>query len=589
MAWNLGTTTVRNPTRIREGLILFAGEFAGDVRGSEREALFWRRLKETGIVDDANIEAGLEYVPGTSDAMNGRKWRATFKKLGFISGKRFRQFPAGAVGLQDLLNEGLGLKGVPDEVTPIGKRLMAASTPGAIQDIFLRQLLRLEVTSPLEDEGEDYMVKPLVLILQVLDELEKRSEKGVNREEIVAFLQLARNHSNIVSTVDAIVAHRKAREGIKGRVAKSRFDKQVRIDSVIASGIRVRSPKTYAESLLAYADTTFRYLRMSGLFSVDGKRLQLRPERRVAINTILEREPVFIAQSHPRQYLIEFYKGGTIPTDDSKTALAIIQRYADLLTERGIEPKVRVSDLDGRPDHEIESSRHEIQEQYKNEREREYVRAHSRDDKTIKDVLEYLKKLNGDANAEAEIEDEPSFLEWATWRGLLTFNSLRDEPNKTRNFQIDEDMRPVGTAPGGKPDMVMSYPDFLLVTEVTMMRGSRQEAAEGEPVRRHVSEVSSRTADGREVYGLFVAPVIDLNTAETFRVGAWYRQGVKSRLNILPFKLDVYIHMIASMVSKRRTPAELRQLLNRCLTARDSEAPQWLQSIEQEVQNWILE
>lgn len=581
MAWNLGTTTVRNPTRIREGLILFAGEFAGDLRGSEREALFWRRLKETGLVDDANVEAGFEYVPTTHDAVNGRKWRATFKKLGFVSGDRFRRFPDGAVRLQDLLNEGLGLTGVAYEVTPIGKRLMVASTPGAIQDIFLRQLLRLEVTSPLEDEGEEFRLKPLVFMLQVQNELEKRNEKGVNREEIAAFLQTAHDHSDVVQRVEAIISHRQARELISGRVARSRFDAAARNTAGEVVGIA-------GDSLRDYADTTFRYLRMSGLFSVEGKRLQLRPERRVAINTILEREPVFIAQSHPHQYLIEFYKGGTIPTDDRETALAIIQRYADLLTERGIEPKVQVSDLGGKTDHEIESARHEIQEQYKTEREREYARAHSNDDQTIKDALEYLKRLNGDATAEAEIEDEPSFLEWATWRGLLTFNSLRDEPNKTRNFQIDEDMRPVGTAPGGRPDMVMSYPDFLLVTEVTMMRGSRQEAAEGEPVRRHVSEVSSRTSDGRDVYGLFVAPVIDLNTAETFRTGTWYRQGVKSRLNILPLKLDIYIQMIASMVSKRRTPAELLQLLNRCLTARDTEAPQWLQSIEQEVQNWIL-
>ena len=58
MAWNLGTTTVRNPQRIRQGLILFAAEFNGHIHGKEREALFWQRLKETGIVDDPNVEAG---------------------------------------------------------------------------------------------------------------------------------------------------------------------------------------------------------------------------------------------------------------------------------------------------------------------------------------------------------------------------------------------------------------------------------------------------------------------------------------------------------------------------------------------------
>lgn len=580
MAWNLGTTTVRNPTRIREGLTLFSNEFAGNARGVDREMLFWRRLKETGIVDDANVEAGLEYVPGPTDDMNGRKWRATFKKLGFISGDRFKRFPAGAVRFQDLVEENLGLTAIPYEVTPIGKRLIAATTPGAIQDIFLRQLLRIEITSPVEDEGEDFRVKPLVLMLQILDALEAKNQKGVNREEIAAFIQTAHSHNNIPSRVAAIIAHRHAREAEHGRVAKSRFDAHARNAAGTIAGIQ-------GDSLRDYADTTFRYLRMSGLFSVEGKRLKFRPERRVAINKILETEPTFIAQTDPKQYLIQFYRGGTIPTDDSNTALAIIQRYADLLTQKGIEPKVQAIDLEGKTAHEIEAARHEIQEQYKTARESEYVKSHSADDETIQDTLEYLKKLGGDNDAEAEIDDEPSFLEWATWRGLLVFNSLRGEPSETRNFQIDEDMRPVGTASSGKPDIVMSYPDFLLVAEVTMMKGSRQEAAEGEPVRRHVSDIFTKKTDGRDVYGLFVAPVIDLNTTETFRVGTWYRQGTKRQLSIVPIKLNVYTRLIGSMITKRRTPTELRQLLDDCLAARQHEAPQWLEEIENKIGAWI--
>ena len=578
MVWNLGTTTVRNPTRIREGLTLFSNEFAGNVRG-DQEALFWRRLNETGIVDDANVEAGLDYIPKPNDGFGGRKWRATFKKLGFISGDSFKRFPAAAVRLQDLVNENLGLTGIPYEVTPIGRRLIAATTPGAIQDIFLRQLLRLEITSPVEEEANDFQVKPLVLMLQVLNALEEQSEKGLNREEIAAFVQTAHYHDDLPARVADIIAHRQARELVTGRVAKSRFDARARNEAGVSAGVQ-------GDSLRDYADTTFRYLRLSGLFTTEGKRLKLRPERRVAINTILATEPQFIAQANPKQYLIQFYKGGTIPTDDSNTALAIIQRYADLLTQLAVEPKVQVIDLEEKSDHEIEAARHEIQEQYKVEREREYVHSHSTNDAIIKDTLEYLKRLGGDREAEAEIDDEPSFLEWATWRGLLVFNSLRGEPSKTRNFQIDEDMQPVGTAPGGRPDIVMSYPDFLLVTEVTMMRGSRQEAAEGEPVRRHVSDISTKNTDEREVYGLFVAPAIDLNTIETFRVGTWYKSGIKRQLNIVPINLDFYTRMISSMIEKRRTPTELRQLLDECLANRHHEAPQWLEAIENKVETW---
>ena len=224
MAWNLGTTTVRNPTRIKDGLTLFSNEFAGNIQGLEKEMLFWRRLKETRIVDDANVEANLEYVPGNSDGVNGRKWRATFMKLGFISGDRYKRFLAGRVSLADLETEGLGLTGIPYEVTPIGKRLIAATTPGAIQDIFLRQLLRLEITSPVESANQLFQVKPLVLMLQILNALEAENQNGVNREEIAAFIQTARDHTSIMPIVQAIVTHRAARAQVNGRRAKINFD-----------------------------------------------------------------------------------------------------------------------------------------------------------------------------------------------------------------------------------------------------------------------------------------------------------------------------------------------------------------------------
>ena len=101
-----------------------------------------------------------------------------------------------------------------------------------------------------------------------------------------------------------------------------------------------------------------------------------------------------------------------------------------------------------------------------------------------------------------------------------------------------------------------------------MSTSSRQEAMEGEPVRRprvsirgrrefHPLEpqwrylhrrptcrhlpVSRHVSDAvlkydKPVYGLFIAVRIDTNTAETFRHGIWYAKGdVKQRLDIVPY------------------------------------------------------
>ena len=50
-----------------------------------------------------------------------------------------------------------------------------------------------------------------------------------------------------------------------------------------------------------------------------------------------------------------------------------------------------------------------------------------------------------------------------------------------------------------------------------MSTSSRQEAMEGEPVRRHVSDAVLKY--DKPVYGMFIAVRIDTNTAETFRHG----------------------------------------------------------------------
>ncbi len=44
--WNFGNTTLRNPNRLQDGLILLEKEFQGNLYGQERESLFVQRLNE---------------------------------------------------------------------------------------------------------------------------------------------------------------------------------------------------------------------------------------------------------------------------------------------------------------------------------------------------------------------------------------------------------------------------------------------------------------------------------------------------------------------------------------------------------------
>ena len=164
-------------------------------------------------------------------------------------------------------------------------------------------------------------------------------------------------------------------------------------------------------------------------------------------------------------------------------------------------------------------------------------------------------------------------------------NTLVNKPYEIRRFKIDQDFLPVGTAPGNGPDMIAEYDTCKIVIEVTMSDSSRQEAMEGEPVRRHVYDVLQGC--DKPVYGLFVANKVNTNTAETFRVGTWYSSDDQAtRLNIVPLTLGQFRdYFVAAFRGGTRRNGEIVDLLDSCISRRDiGGAPQWRRCIAADVE-----
>ena len=156
-----------------------------------------------------------------------------------------------------------------------------------------------------------------------------------------------------------------------------------------------------------------------------------------------------------------------------------------------------------------------------------------------------------------------------------------NKPYEVRGFRLDSDFLPVSAAGGGKGDLYCEFSDFTILTEVTMSTSSRQEAMEGEPVRRHVSDAVLKY--DKPVYGMFIAVRIDTNTAETFRHGIWYAKGdAKQRLDIVPLTLAQFQkYFVAMFEADKAQPEHLRDLILTCETRRDIlNAPAWKQYIE---------
>jgi hypothetical protein len=173
----------------------------------------------------------------------------------------------------------------------------------------------------------------------------------------------------------------------------------------------------------------------------------------------------------------------------------------------------------------------------------------------------------------------PAYLEWVIWRAFLAINSLINRPWLARRFQIDQDFLPVSCAPGGGPDMVFEFENYIIVVEVTLTASSRQEAAEGEPVRRHVARYVETSE--KSVYGLFIAVQIDSNTAHTFKSGDWYRpDDTRMTLDIVPITLRDFASLFSSARGRLESmPTILSNMLIECRARANQDAPQWKASI----------
>ena len=210
------------------------------------------------------------------------------------------------------------------------------------------------------------------------------------------------------------------------------------------------------------------------------------------------------------------------------------------------------------------------------------------------EIVEYMRLIekgggssnedDEDARIEVPKDETPAYLEWVLWRAALAIDHMVNKPYEARGFKLDSDFLPVSTAGGGRGDLYCEFNDYLLVIEASMSTSSRQEAMEGEPVRRHVSDAIDKY--DKPVHGLFIAVKIDTNTAETFRHGIWYdRKDNKRRLDILPLTLKQFREYFTAMfMRKSASPDLLRDLILSCGMRRDIlNGPAWKGYIDRTV------
>lgn len=556
--WHLGNTTVRSPFRLRDGLVaLSTSSLQGNLRGEEQERAFRRLLGEHGIVE-----------LGDDDTYSvGRKWRSALNKLGFLYPE---VPPASGIPQSEI--------GPIDMITPNGWRLIRADTVPAMQECFLRALAAHYIPSALERKFDFAVFSPLRHTLAIMLELEKQTgESRLNFVEMAIVVQLTSSDESLADIVAQVLALRARRLASPN---KRKFDRQEREAAAVLHGYA-------AGTFNDYADTNLRYLKATGLVQSKGRGLSLVPEKHVFVEKLIQDTGI---PDSDRSYFITLCNGAKLPTDNKDSALAVLDDLLQQLEKRGIPFDATGKQTDTPAD--IAIIRHQIEGILSEKNEEEYATRQAVEWEEIAAYMELIitrkgkKTLSNGEEIEVPQAEAPAYFEWVLWRAFLAINSLANKPYEARRFKIDQDFLPVGTAPGNGPDLIFEFHDFVIVVEVTLTDNSRQEAAEGEPVRRHVADLVSHYAiqSSKPVYGLFIANRIDSNTAETFRIGVWFtRTDDKMRLDIIPVTLVQFKAFFEALFTSGRVEVGLiRELLDLCGGLRPAhEAPAWKHEIQQ--------
>lgn len=550
--WDIGNTTVRNAERIPGALRVFADSIAGRKWDKAAQEAYWQALKDAGVIESESTD---------ERASLGRKFYSALRQLGFI-----HLAPDSTVS-----------------VTAVGDALL--DSPELVESIFLRQLIKYTIPSPLEEQ-DLINLRPFYLLLRLLKEAEKAGLIGLTLDEVAAFVipTLTDDEETIASAVSRIAAFREEYASKSGVVAKRQF--------AARTLERATPSRKRPGTLRDYADSSLRYARLSGLVTIEatGGRYVLSPSRREVIERLLADYP---ARPLFDSYLAELHdpEKPTLPTDDVTLAAAHVRalrkRLADVPESEALLDERELVEVTGNV--EQQKVVHRLEATFRSLQEERFYREQATA-QALTEVRQLLLDIKH-RRLSASQAYAPAFLEWAIWRLFLAINEIASDISATRGFEVDEDMIPRGTARGGIPDLVFEYSDWVLVVEVTLTKSGRQEGAEGEPVRRHVAQVA-RDYPGKRVLCLFVAPEIALDTYNTFYNGVYFVSAEESvDTPVVALTIDDMVSLIDAMLARGepiRNP-DVKEVLTAILEIRSDFAhgPQWGASYPELFGTWI--
>lgn len=457
-----------------------------------------------------------------------------------------------------------GVKNGLLEFTEVGNLFLNA-TEEEQELIFQRQIAKVQYRSHLHNHSgfEDMNVRPLMLMIKLLLELDKMS-----KEEIALFGLTTTNYENFDQVVAEIRLYRDAVSKVKAGIARKSFRKDYAIEYVkkiysedIDSGrTKLREggtdfAQTKLQTLKDYSDSTIRYLRATGLFTLlpHGQTLALTKAKLEDAVYLLKKYGMGISSQTDNDYsdYVKNYLGNpSLPElridnkeDQSKdfnrmfdTVKLFNPDFASSIRTEFMSAQNSVEKINSIIKLEKKITEHQIKNEAKNLRHNH-----------INSLIDIKQVFSDITSRDKDIVDRPLMYEWNTWRSMVLIN---DALNVQGNYHADADGNPVSTASGNMPDILCEYENFWLGVEVTLQTGMKQYETEGEPISRHIGKLQKSRVDledSRPVYGLFVAERINPEViSHLYSIANRNSQVYSGKVRILPVERSSFVELTES-------------------------------------------
>lgn len=482
---------------------------------------------------------------------------------------------------------------------------------GNVEDLFTKQLLKWQYPS-IKHSGPQYgsfNIKPFLEILRLTDDL-----GGLSKREIAIFCIPLIDFANYSIVRSAISVFREHLKGLNSNERKryitrrhtEEFEK-IYAQEISSDTFHIRERKgksltktdfinTKVRNSIDYADSAIRYFRATGLFKLSATtfRLTIIDSKLDQVKEILEiapREPISIEETASFLEYLGNPALPVLPNERPEVLRAEISHLVDAVALRNILPKDQLDEY--RQEKLVASSladqktiRDELERIIRRDTERTQISA-LQSYSLYDDIIRMYDKIS--SRSDYDIPDRPLFFEWNTWRAFAMLNDGKIKCNS----KLDVEGKPLSTAPGGGPDAIAEYEQFVLCIEVTLSRGERQFETENESVPRHLGKISKKlrdNSDKRPVFGIFIADGLGVSSVAhffTLRRSNVLHYGGKAI--ILPLDLKTFKEMLE--VAKSKGGIKAQQLYNFLIWA-DKEADmveneeEWRSSIERKIPSW---